>query len=317
MQPERPVRPFRFGVGPAGLRARTAPEWRQLARSLEDQGYQTLCLGDHVDGRPSPGPTAVATALCTTTLRVAVHMYCNDFRHPAILANETATVATLTEGRFDVGIGAGWMAADYEHTGIAFDPPGRRIDRLRQAVQIIKGVWGGEAVTRSGPWYTVDGLPGWRRPEGVPIPALMMGGGGHRMLALAAEEADIVSVNVRLESGRLGPERGATATAAATREKLDVVRRAAGDRWGDLELQIEQHFVEITDDRAGALERASATVGLAPEEAMASPHVLAGSVAEVCERLQAMRSELGTSYICLSGDSARQFAPVVERLAGV
>jgi probable F420-dependent oxidoreductase len=257
-----------------------------------------------------------AAALWTTTLRVAAHMYCNDFRHPALVANEAATVATLTEGRFDVGIGAGWMATDYERTGIPFDPPGHRIDRLREAVRIIRDTWRGGPVSRSGPAYTVTGLPGWRRPPGVPVPALMMGGGGRRMLTLAAEEADIVSINVRLESGRLGPERGATATAEATREKVAVVREAAGDRWAGLELQIEEHVVEITDDRAAALELASATVGLPVDEAARSPHVLVGSVDEVCERLQAMRSELGTSYICLSGDSARQFAPVVERLAG-
>ena len=136
------------------------------------------------------------------------------------------------------------------------------------------------------------------------------------MLTLAAQEADIVSINVRLESGRLGPERGATATASATRDKIAIVRQAAGARWAELELQIEQHYVEITDDRAPAIERASATLGLPPEEAAKSPHVLVGSVEGVCEQLQAMRAELGISYICLSGDSAGAFAPVVERLAG-
>jgi probable F420-dependent oxidoreductase len=214
------------------------------------------------------------------------------------------------------------MLADYERAGIPFDPPGRRIDRLREAVRIVKGVWTTDPVTVSGPSYAVDGLPGWRRPEEVPVPALMMGGGGHRMLTLAAEEADIVSINVRLDTGRLGPERGVTATAAATRDKIAVVRDAAGPRWAQLELQVEQHFVEIVGDRASAPERAaatdraSATVGLPAEQVAGSPHVLVGSVAEVCDRLQAMRAELGISYICLSGDSAGAFAPVVERLAG-
>jgi hypothetical protein len=136
------------------------------------------------------------------------------------------------------------------------------------------------------------------------------------MLAVAAAHADIISVNVRLESGTLGPERGATATAAITHEKLEVIRGVAGARFDELILQVEQHVVDVTDDRATALARAASTMNLSLDEAAASPHVLVGSVSEIVERLLQLREEFGFSYICCSADAAESFAPVVARLAG-
>jgi probable F420-dependent oxidoreductase len=310
------ARPFRFGLGPAGLAAGTAAEWRDMARKFEDLGYHAICLGDHMDSRPAPGVAAVAVALWTKALRVAVHVYCNDFRHPGILAKELSTVAMVTEGRFDAGIGAGWMQSDYDRAGIPFDPPSVRIDRLREAVRLVKESWTETSVSTAGPAYKLSDFPGRRALGGSPRPALVMGGGGRRMLTLAAEEADIVSINVRLASGVLGPDRGPTATAAAVREKVEWVRVAAGPRLTDMVLQIEAHFVAVTHDVLGAQQRAGGAVGLLPDEVGGSPHVLIGSVGEICERLQQLRDELGISYICMSGTHAEEFAPVVARLAG-
>jgi len=237
---------------------------------------------------------AVAIGSWTTTLRAAVHVYGNDFRHPRMLAKELSTIAMLTEGRFDAGIGAGWMKADYETLGIPFDEPLDRIRRLRETVRIVKDSWA----------------------EGAPAPTLVMGGGGPTMLTIAAQEADIVSINVRLASGKLGPERGASATVEATRKKVQTVREAAGPRWTDLTLQIEQHFVEVTSSKEDALERAARTLGLPPEEAGRSPHVLLGSKEEICDRLFELREQFGVSYICMSGAHAEEFAPVVAAMAG-
>ncbi len=310
------ARPFRFGLGPAGLNAGTASEWRDMARKFEDLGYQTICLGDHLDARPAPGAAAVAVALWTTALRVAVHVYCNDFRHPGILAKELSTVAMMTEGRFDAGVGAGWMKADYDRAGIPFDRPSVRIERLREAVRLIKKSWTESRVSSAGPAYRLSNFPGRRTLGGSPRPALVMGGGGRRMLSLAAEEADIVSINVALASGVLGPDRGPSASETAVREKVAWVRKAAGPRLSEVVLQIEEHFVAVTDDVLGAQERAAAAVGLRSEEVEGSPHVLIGSVGQMCERLQQIRQELGISYICMSGAHAEEFAPIVARLAG-
>jgi probable F420-dependent oxidoreductase len=287
-----------------------------MGRKFEDLGYHTICFGDHLDARPAPGVAAVAVALWTTALRVAVHVYCNDFRHPGLLAKELSTIAMMTEGRFDAGIGAGWMRADYDRAGIPFDRPARRIERLQEAVRLVKASWTENSVTASGPNYSLTGFPGSRSLGGSARPALMMGGGGRRMLTLAAEEADIVSINVRLASGVLGPDRGPSATEEAVREKVATVKGAAGGRWAGMELQIEEHFVAVTDDAPGARRRAAEAVGLLPEEAAGSPHVLIGSVNGLCERLHQIREELGISYICMSGSHAEEFAPVVARLAG-
>jgi probable F420-dependent oxidoreductase len=310
------AKPFRFGLGPAGLAATTAQEWRDMARRFEDLGYETVCFGDHLDARPSPGAAAVAVALWTSRLRVAVHVYANDFRHPGLLAKELATIAMLTEGRFDAGIGAGWMRADYDKLGIPFDSPARRIERLREAVRIVKESWTAKSVSASGPTYKLDGFPGRASLGGTPAPALVMGGGGRRMLTLAAEEANIVSINVRLASGVLGPDRGPSATMDAAREKVATVRDAAGARFGELELQLEAQFVAVTHDVSGMAAQAADTIGLSAVDVMASPHVLVGPENAICERVQQLRQELGVSYICMSGAHAVEFAPIVAKLAG-
>jgi probable F420-dependent oxidoreductase len=309
--------PFQFGLGPAGLlQLTTADQLRDFSRKVEGLGYHALCFGDHMDARPSPGHAAIAVAQWTTTLRAAVHIFANDFRHPAVLAKELSTIASLTAGRFDAGIGAGWMAADYDKLGLPFDGPGARIERLGEAVEIVKASWRNEVVDFQGEHYRVDGLPGTPLLGGAPAPPLVMGGGGPRMLALAGRHADVVSINVRLDAGRLGPDRGATATHQATEGKVTVVREAAGGRFDELVLQVEEHFVEITVDRDGAVAHAGRTLGMIPAEIAASPHVLIGSVDEVCDRLVQLREEFGISYICMSAAEADAFAPVVARLAG-
>jgi probable F420-dependent oxidoreductase len=315
--PDPDAHRFRFGLGPAGLLpVTTARQLQDLGRKVEDLGYHALCFGDHMDSRPSPGHAAVALAQWTTTLRVAVHIFANDFRHPAVLAKELSTIAALTDGRFDAGIGAGWMATDYDALGLPFDPPALRIDRLAEAVEIVKASWQNDTVDFNGRHYRVEGLAGRPLLGGVAPPMLVMGGGGRRMLALAARQADVVSINVRLDAGKLGPDRGVTATHQATEQKLAVVRDAAGDRFDDLVLQVEIHHVDITDDRDAALARAGRSLGLTATEILASPHVLIGSVDQVCERLIERREEFGISYICMSAAAADAFAPVVARLAG-
>jgi probable F420-dependent oxidoreductase len=283
---------------------------------VEDLGYHAVCFGDHMDARFSPGPAAVALAQWTTALRVAVHIFANDFRHPAVLAKDLSTITALSEGRFDAGIGAGWMATDYDALGLPFDPPAIRIDRLAEAVEILKASWQDDTVDFHGRHYHTEGLPGRSLLGGFAPPVLVMGGGGPRMLGLAARQADVVSINVRLDSGKLGPERGASATHQATEQKLAVIRAAAGDRFDDLVLQVEQHYVHIAADGEAALARAGRALGLSGPEILASPHVLIGSVDQVCERLAQLREEFGISYICMSASSADAFAPVVARLSG-
>lgn len=303
---------FEFGLGPAGLLGiRAAAQWRELARRAEGSGFSALCLGDHLDERAAPAPVAVAIANATTSLRVGVHVYANDFRHPLMLVREINTTAMLLGGRFDAGIGAGWMRADYDRIQLPFDRPGLRIERLAEAAEIVRRSFAVDSVDYEGVHYSVRNMPGRSLLGGAPPPRLVMGGGGDRMLALAGRTADIVSVNVRLDTGRLGPERGITATERATEAKLEVLRRGAGDRFTKLTLQVELHYVEVTDDYRSALDRAAAEVGLPPKEAARSPHVLVGSVAQIRDTLAERHERWGFRYFCMSAAHLEAFTPVI------
>ena len=240
----------------------------------------------------------------------------NDYRHPVLAAKEAATLDVLSEGRFELGLGAGWMTTDYETAGIPLDPPGRRIERLAEALTVIKALFADGPVDHEGEHYRVTGLEGTPKPVQRPHPPIVIGGGGPRVLALAAREADIVGLNINLAVGVIDERAGANATEEATQAKLDVVREAAGDRFADLELHVRVHAVVVTDDRQGMAELLAPALGISPAAALASPHAVAGSVDEIAETLIERRERWGISYLGLSVDALDAMAPVVARLAG-
>ena len=222
----------------------------------------------------------------------------------------------VSGGRLEIGIGAGWMASDYEQAGLGFDRPGVRIERLDEAVTALEGCFGEGPFDFEGDHYTIKGLNSQPKPVQAPRPPLLMAGGGHRMLALAARRADIVGINPSLHSGAIDEHAGPTATAEATDSKLAVVREAAGDRFDGLELQTRVHLAVITDDGPALAAAAAPAFGITAEQALASPHALVGTVDECVASIESWRERWGISYISFVGDSAEAMAPVVERLAG-
>ena len=239
-------RPFRFGFSLDGL-----DEPREIARRVrraEDIGYSSVVMTDHFDDRHGPLVALTAIALATTSLRVGTLVLANDYRHPAVLAKELASLDQVSDGRLEIGIGAGWMASDYEQAGIGFDRPGVRIERLDEAISVLEGCFSDGPFDLEGSHYTIRGLDSRPKPVQKPRPPLLVAGGGHRMLALAARRADIVGINPSLHSGAIDEHAGPTATAEATDSKLAVVRDAAGDRFDALELQTRVHLAVITDD---------------------------------------------------------------------
>ncbi len=178
-------RPFRFA---AALHDTTsATEFVEGARRIEALGYDVLLSGDHLTPRWfSPGPALTAAALSTTTLRVSCTVFDNDFRHPALLAKEAASIDVLTDGRLEFGIGAGWLKTEYDWIGLPFDPPGVRVSRLEESVQVIKGLWGDGPFSFSGRYYTIEGMNGTPKPVQRPHPPIFIGGGGKRLLSIAA-----------------------------------------------------------------------------------------------------------------------------------
>jgi probable F420-dependent oxidoreductase len=295
------TRDFRFGVGPAGLPGRSgaAKRWRDFVRRLEDLGYDSVNVGDHLDDRLAPLVALAAAGAGTTRLRLGTFLLANDYRNPVVLAQEFATLAALFPDRVEAGIGAGWLEADYRRAAIGFDRPGVRIDRLAEAVTTLK-------------WLLAAEHP---RPAGT-RPPIVMGGGGRRVLELAAREADVIAFNVRLGGGRMSAAPGASASAAQVAERVAWVAEAAGQRFAELEFQVYIHTVEVGPDRMAAAARAGERLGLTASAALESPHVLAGSRDDIVEALQARRERYGFSYISVGGAAVEPLAPVVARLAG-
>ena len=187
---------FRFGVQEHSATSGSA--WRDKARLMESLGYQALYLPDHFGDQLGPIAALMAAADATTTLRMGSLVFDNDYRHPAVLAKEVASLDLLSDGRFDLGLGAGWMASDYEQAGIPFDSPGVRIERMEEGLAIIKGLLAGGKFSFTGKHYRITSLEGTPSPVQKPHPPIVLGGGGRRMLRLAAREADIVNVNYDL-----------------------------------------------------------------------------------------------------------------------
>ena len=307
-------RPFRFGV--EEHRASSGTEWRERARLFESLGYSTLYLPDHFGDQLGPIAGLMAAADATTKLRIGSLVFDNDYRHPIVLAKEAATLDLMSEGRLDFGLGAGWLASDYEQAGIPFDPPGTRIERMAEALLIIKAFFAGGSVSFKGKHYAADGVEAAPRPAQKPHPPIILGGGGRRMLRLAAQEADIVSVNYKLTEGRINRALIQTGMADATDEKLGWIKEAAGDRFSEIELMATVFVANMTEERDSVAAAMAAGFGSEPQHVLETPHFLIGTIDQMIEDLRARRDRYGISHFVLPDSAAESLAPVVERLTG-
>ena len=308
-------RPFRFGVQVNGTGNRQ--EWVDLARRVEATGYSTLTMPDHFSDQLAPVPALQCAADATTTLRLGALVYDNDYRHPVVLAKELATMDVLSDGRVEIGLGAGWMVSDYEQSGIPYDAPGVRVSRFIEGLAVIKGALGDGPFSFEGEHYTITEYDGSPQPVQSPPPVLI-GGGGPRVLTFAAREADIVGINATLTSGAVDASTFATMTAAAVDEKVELVRASATDagRLDDIEMNIRAFMVLVTDDVGQALGTLSEFTG-APREVIAeSPFALVGPTDKIVEDLQARRDRWGFSYVIVGQNDVESFAPVVAALTG-
>ena len=306
-------RPFRFGI--QGRSTGPRDEWLATVRRIEALGYASYLALDHFVRGLDPVASLMAAAMATTTLRVGSFVFDNDFRHPALLAKAAASLDVLSGGRFELGIGGGWLREEYDQTGIPFDPAGVRIERMTEAVRLLKRIFGEEhPVSFAGEHYTVTGLVCPPRPVQQPHPPILIGGGSRRILSVAAREADIVGITTRARAD--GAKDTADLTAEATAQKISWIRDAAGERFDDLELNVVVGDVIVTDDGRGAAERLADQYAVTPEEILASPLVLLGSVDAMVERLQERRERYGFSYVVATEPKIDALAPVVARLAG-
>lgn len=309
-----PLRPFRFGVQASS--AKTRAEWVDLALRTEGQGYSCLTMPDHYDEQMAPVPALMTAANVTTTLRVGALVWDNDYKHPAVLAKELATMDVLSDGRLELGIGAGWMISDYEQMGIPYDSAKIRIDRFVEGIKVIKGAMAQGPFSFSGEHYTITGYNGTPKPIQAPCPPILIGGGGKRVLSIAAREADIIGINATMSAGVVGPDAISTMTAAAVDEKVDIVRVAAGARLADIEMNVRAFLVNITDDAAGAAAGIAAMMGVEQKMVEETPFALVGPPSKLIEDLLARRERWGFSYIIVGAEDIDSFAPVVSALNG-
>jgi probable F420-dependent oxidoreductase len=305
-------RAFRFGVLDFAAASREA--WIAKARKAEALGYATFLVPDHFTRQFAPLIALMAAADATRTLRVGSFVCNNDFRHPAVLAKEVATLDLLSDGRFEFGLGAGWARAEYEQLGLPFERPGVRLRRLAEAVRVIKALLADGPAALAGDHYALAGATGFPQPVQRPHPPILMGGSGRRMLTLAAREADIVSFALQYSSADRGHGEGTTAALA---RMVAWVRQAAGERFSALELNAFIFDVVVTDNRRQAVAALAEKYGVSPEEVPTQTHALVGSVEQISEQLHMWREHFGLSYVCVVGEEAMEaFAPVVARLAG-
>ncbi len=313
------TKPFRFAVQLE--RPAEGRNWADSCRELEDLGYSSVLVPDHLDEGLGPISAMATAAAVTTDLRVGSLVFDCDFRHPAFLARELATIDQISDGRLEVGIGAGWKRADYDCSGIPMDPPGVRVSRMIEHARILKSYLTGEAVDHQGEHYEVTGLPADIATHSPGGPPFIIGGGAPRLLRFAGSFADIVGVNPSIHSGEIDSEAARDGMPERIDQKFSWVAEGAGERTDgrgldDIEFNAWLAAAEITDDRDGVAAMLGELFGVDPATGLESPIVLAGTEAQVIEDLQARRARWGYSYTVIPGDRARAFAPVVAALVG-
>ena len=308
-----PHRGFRFGVQVS--KETSATGWAELARRTEAAGYEVLTMPDHFTDQLAPIPALMAAASATTTLRVGALVFDNDYKHPVVLAKELATIDLLSEGRLEIGLGAGWMISDYEEAGMPYDSPKVRIDRFIEGVAVIRGAMAEGSFSFSGDHYTITNYNGQPKPVQA-RPPLLIGGGGKRVLSYAAREADIIGINGTMTAGVVGPEALSTMTAESVDEKVAIVAAAGAHRINDIEMNIRTFFVKVTNDRAATVDGISSMFGVSKDMIDASPFALIGSVEECIEQLLERRERWGFSYTIVGAENIDECAPIVAALRG-
>jgi len=315
------LHPFRFGV--ISEHMSSAEAWATTARQAEQLGYSTLFIRDHFIPEPfgdqfAPMIALMAAADATRTLRVGSLVLDNDYRHPVVLAKEAATLDVLSNGRFELGLGAGWAKTEYQQAGISFDAPGMRVGRLEEAVQVFKGLFADGPFTFSGVYYTIDQLNGYPKPIQRPHPPILIGAAGKRMLAIAAREANIIGILNSDYSTGIEIDDPLKRTPAAMTEKLEWIRQAAGERFDHLELNMVISPILTSNRRQGAeyCARQHGWNAIRPEDVLEMPSIFIGSVEQISEQMDEWRERYGFSYYIISDADMETFAPIVARMSG-
>ncbi len=306
--------PFRFGV--EMMAPFDGMSWADSAKEVEALGYSTLFVPDHFHEGYGPITAMATAAMATTTLKVGPMVLACDFRHPAVLARELASIDVLSQGRLEVGLGAGYQETDYDRSGITMDAPGVRVSRLIEHTLVLQLLFGNGPATFDGQYYQITDLDGTPKPFRDGGPPIIIAGGGQRLLTFAASTADIIGVNPSLPSAKDRANAGRDALEAAIDEKFEWIRDSAGDRFESLEFTAWLSVAHVTEDATAVAEKMSHRFAAPPDDVLASPIILVGNESQIDDQLHRRRERWGYSYHVLQADRAHEFAPIVQRLTG-
>ncbi|MBP1161221.1 putative F420-dependent oxidoreductase [Rhodococcus sp. PvR044] len=320
-------RKFRFAAGGEGnAEEGGARRFIKLAQKAEELGYDSFMIPDHLGNQVGPIAALGALAVATDKIRIGTAVLANGFRHPAVLAKDAATIDVLSGGRLELGIGAGWMKEEFDKGGITYDSPGVRIAKLAESLEILDTLLRGQECNFQGEYYQINGLKGSPRPRQGPRPPIVVGGGGPKMLALAAKYADIISLAP--PSNKDGKMLLSGITMEATAARVERIREAAGDRFDDIELNWTITTIMPTDDREAMAEMALAAldngyppnievdVKLTVEQILNSPYLAFGSYEEIADQIRGVRAQTSMSYVGIFPTQMEAFAPVIPLLKG-
>jgi probable F420-dependent oxidoreductase len=315
------VRPFRFGLQAA--RVNGPREWLDLARCAESTGYSCFMVPDHL-GRLSTFPALMAAAAATRQIKLATYVLNQDFRPPAVLAHEAATVQLLTEGRLELGIGAGWAQNEYRQTGLTYDSAAVRVARLEEYLEVVKGLLSATTpFSYAGKFFTLEDYA--PMPKYATPPPILVGGGSPRILGIAGRLADIISVSTRATpDGRVDMP---NIRLAAVEDKVRRIREAAGDRFDQIELNMTVRDVRLANDRrvaarelleawSSAPSRLANVDQLTADDVLDSPHIAIGTVEQIVEQFEISRERWGFNYLEVSSTDSDAVAPIMQQLNG-
>jgi probable F420-dependent oxidoreductase len=313
--------PFRFGVLAEHVQTRDALSG--TARTAEEMGYATFLIRDHFLEEPfghqlAPLAALATVAAVTERLRIGTLVIANDYRPPVLLAKEAATLDLLSGGRFELGLGTGFLRAEYEQAGIPFDRPGVRVDRFAESLAVLKGLFADAPFTFAGEHYALTAFDSFPKPVQRPHPPILVGAGGKRMLSLAAREADIIGILTSSTANGVLSSGPAPRMAAAVAQQIAWINETAGDRIDAIELSAVPTIV-IAANRQQAAEafiRSRNWSGVTVEEVLAMPAIFIGSMDEIVTEMRARRERYGFSYYVISDSAMETVAPIVARLAG-
>jgi probable F420-dependent oxidoreductase len=308
------AQPFRFGVQISSL---PTAGWIDRIRRIEELGYSSILWPDHFGNQWEPIAAVAATAAVTEKIRIGFLVMDVDYRHPVVLAKSAATIHLLSGGRHEFGLGAGWMQSDYDEAGMPFDPPGKRIERLEEALQLIRSMWTEEKTSFTGKHYRIREIARAAELRSGDRPKILIGGGGKRVLSVAGRYADIVGINAKVNEGRVTNQTAKDLAPERVREKVSWIREAAAKAGRDpdeIELSSLVFMVVMADDPKPIRAGIAANTGMTPEEVADCPLFLTGSASEIRDRLEKGREQTGISYVVIQGQDPEMLEKFAESI---